>query len=61
MADTGYPGIPNTGVSNTFPNITGFPGIMVTPWTKTSPRVEITGFAKSSEPAEEPPMMQIMS
>ena len=31
MADTGYPGIPNTGFLLTTPIIRGFPGIMVTP------------------------------
>ena len=42
IADTGYPGIPKMGLSFIAPMMSGFPGIMVTPWTSTRPRSSIT-------------------
>ena len=34
-AETGYPGMPMTGLPCTIPRITGLPGLMFTPWTIT--------------------------
>jgi len=41
-AERGYPGIPSTGMFPIFPSMTGFPGLMATPWTSTSPSSAIT-------------------
>ena len=53
-AETGYPGIPTTGFPCTIPRITGFPGRIWIPCTKTSPRSRSAWTVKSCCPAEDP-------